>query len=77
MLIVNMNDTDMQLSELVDAAAREDIIIVKDGRPVARMVRIVTPVGERKPGSMKGRIRISDDFDAPLPEEILSAFEGK
>lgn len=78
MLIVNINDTEMQLSELVDAAARgEEIILVRDSLPVVRLVRIPPPAGERKFGSMKGRIQIADDFDAPLPEEILSAFEGK
>lgn len=77
MLIVNVNETELQLSDLLDAVAREEIMLIKDGRPVARMVHIAPPVGERKPGSMKGRITIADDFDAPLPEDILAAFEGK
>ncbi len=74
---VNMHDAKTNFSKLVDAAANgEEIIIAKAGKPVARLVPLAQTVPLRRPGSMKGQIRIADDFDAPLPEDILASFEG-
>jgi hypothetical protein len=42
---------------------------------VARLV--VFSSVERKPGSMKGKISISDDFSAPLPDDVLNDFEDE
>ena len=53
----------------------EEVIIAKSGRPVAKLVRISAE--PRRPGRLKGRIRMEDDFDDPLPEEILKAFRGE
>lgn len=75
MLTVNIHEAKTQLSKLVEAAAQgEEIIIAKAGKPVARLVSI-QPNPVRNPGSLKGKIRISDDFDAPLPEAVQAAFE--
>jgi len=54
----------------------EEIIIAKSGKPVARLVPIKKDVADRKPGSAKGQIVIADNFDDPLPEEIMDAFAG-
>ena len=65
----NLYEAKTQLSRLVDrAAAGEEIIIAKAGRPCARLV----PLGraERKPGRGRGKIRIHEDFDDPLPPEL-------
>ena len=71
---VNLYDAKTNLSELVDrAAAGEEIIIAKAGTPVARLVPL--RVRERTPGRAKGIIRIADDFDAPLPDELIRDFE--
>jgi prevent-host-death family protein len=56
------------------AAAGEEIVITKNRQRIARLVAYVHPAPHRKPGSMKGHIRIGDDFDAPLPREIARAF---
>jgi prevent-host-death family protein len=73
---INLYDAKTRLSELVDrAAAGEEVIIAKAGKPMARLVSL--QVRERIPGRWKGKIHIADDFDAPLPEEILRAFEGE
>jgi prevent-host-death family protein len=73
---INLYDAKTRLSELVDrAAAGEEVIIAKGGKPMARLVPL--QVRERIPGRGKGKIWIADDFDAPLPEEILRAFEGE
>jgi antitoxin (DNA-binding transcriptional repressor) of toxin-antitoxin stability system len=54
----------------------EEIVIAKAGKPVARLVPIVSKAAQRVPGSAAGKIFISDDFDAPLPEDLLAEFEG-
>lgn len=77
---VDIYEAKLQLDELINsAAADEEVIIAKSGIPLARLIPIIpvsTPI-IRKPGSMKGRIWIADDFDAPLPDDIEAAFEGK
>lgn len=66
-----------QLSRLIDRAmAGEEIVITRHGRPVAKLVRADSLGEPRRLGLLRGRIRIADDFDAPLPEELLKAFEG-
>jgi prevent-host-death family protein len=77
MKTVNLHAAKTHLSRLVDeAAAGEDVVIAKAGRPMVRLV----PVRPRKRtgfGDLKGRIRIADDFDAPLPDDLLRAFGAK
>ena len=75
---VNIHQAKTQFSRLVDlAAGGEEIIIAKAGKPVARLVSY-TPKGlVRRPGSLRGKIRIKKNFDAPLPKALLAAFEGK
>jgi prevent-host-death family protein len=75
---VNIYEAKSQLSRLVDEASRgESFVIAKSGTPLARLV----PLGEGRPagvrfGLMKGEIEIADDFDAPLPDDMIEAFEG-
>lgn len=74
---VNIYDAKTRLSELVDrAAAGEEIVIAKAGVPAARLVPLRAVHEKRAPGRWGGKMRIADDFDAPLPDEILAAFEG-
>lgn len=73
MKIVNVHEAKTQLSRLLEGVeAGEDIVIARAGTPVARLVRV--RAGERRPGRLKGRIRMSDDFDAPLPTSAATAF---
>jgi prevent-host-death family protein len=73
-MTLNLYEAKTQLSALVDAAAAGDeIIIAKNGQPMAKLGPI-QPV-RRKPGRLKGKIWISKDFDAPMPE-IEAAFEA-
>jgi len=76
MLALNLYDAKTQLSSLVDqAAAGAEIIIAKNGRPMAKLVPYrQTP--RRRPGRGKGKIWIAADFDAPLPADILASFYG-
>lgn len=77
-MIVNLYEAKTTLSSLVErAAAGEEIIIAKAGHPMARLVAIPKAAKRRKPGGWEGRVKIADDFDDPLPEEVLAAFEGR
>ena len=73
----NLYDARTQLSRLVDrAAAGEEIIIAKAGRPVARLVPMGAPTQPRPLGFMRDEIWIGEDFDAPLPDGLVDAFAG-
>jgi len=75
---VNVYEAKTHLSQLIDrAAAGEEIVIARAGRPVARLVPLADlPSRRRSPGAWRGRVRISDDFDE-LPGEIDAAFRGE
>ncbi len=75
---INIHEAKTQLSKLIEAVeAGEEVIIARAGKPVARLVpfKPVKPV--RMPGLMEGKIWISEDFNDPLPEDILDYFEGR
>lgn len=75
--VLNLQEAKSSLSELVDrAAAGEEIVIAKAGRPLARLVPLRTPVSRRQPGGWQGKVWVGEDFDAPLPDDLLDAFEG-
>ena len=77
MRTVNLHAAKTHLSRLVDqAAAGEEIVIAKAGKPVAKLVPLDRPRARRVLGSLQGRLRVPDDFDEPLPEDVLRAFEG-
>jgi len=72
---VNIHEAKTHLSRLVErAAAGEEIIIARSGRPLARLVPYSVPEPRRTFGRMRGKIRIADDFDAPLPDAVLDMF---
>ena len=74
-MTLNLYEAKTQLSALVDqAAAGAEIIIAKNGKPMAKLVPIKQRV-PRKPGKYKGKIWMSDDFDAPMPD-VIDAFEN-
>jgi prevent-host-death family protein len=75
---INIHQAKTQLSRLVErAAGGEEIIIAKAGKPIARLVPYLAKGAVRRPGVMRGKIRIEKNFDAPLPKELLASFEGK
>ena len=72
---VNLHEAKTHLSRLVDrAASGEEVIIARGGKPVARLVPYERDMTPRRPGSMRGRMRVPDDFDEPLPPEVLKLF---
>jgi len=75
MQTVNIHAAKTNLSSLVErAAAGEEIIIAKAGKARARLAPLDEPDFRKSFGMLKGKIRVSDDFDAPLPPAILKSF---
>lgn len=71
---VNLHEAKAKLSHLVErAAAGEEIIIAKARKPRARLVPL-KPKRRRRPGAGREKVWIADDFDAPLPADLLMAF---
>ncbi len=76
---VNIYEAKTQLSRMIDrAAAGEEIVISRNGRPVARLCPL-EPTGRNpvKFGLLNGQIEVAPDFDAPLPDDVLAEFEGR
>lgn len=75
MKTVNLHAAKTHLSRLVDAAiGGQDIVIAKAGTPMVRLVPVAATRRRTGFGADKGKIRISENFDAPLPDEVLRAF---
>jgi len=75
---VNIHDAKTNLSKLLQLViAGEEIVIAKSGSPIARIVPYTSKPTKRIPGSAKGKIWIAPDFNDPLPDDLLDAFEGK
>ena len=76
---VNMHEAKTSLSRLVERVeAGEEIVIARAGKPAARLVPFTaTRRRRRRLGLLDGRFTIPDDFNAPMPESVLRAFEGR
>jgi prevent-host-death family protein len=76
MRTVNIHAVKTHLSRLVDAAAAgEEIIIAKSGKPLARLCPLAQEPRKRVLGRLRGKLIVPDDFDAPLPDEVIELFE--
>lgn len=76
--VVSMLNAKTTLSQLVKrAAAGETILLGAYGKPEAKLVPVnAEPTPKKRIGILAGKLNVPEDFDAPLPEEILAAFEG-
>jgi prevent-host-death family protein len=75
--VVNMHEAKTTLSQLVEMVERgEEVVIARAGTPVAKLVPVVEVKKPRVLGALKGKIWMSDDFDAPMSEEELALWEG-
>lgn len=75
MTTLNIHEAKTHLSRLVEeAVAGEEIVIAKAGKPLVRLVPLGREAPKRRIGALRGQIQIADDFDAPLPAEILAGF---
>ena len=77
MQLVNIHQAKTNLSKLIEKTLNgEDIIIAKAGKPVAKLVAYKEKIKPRKPGLLKGKIWISDDFNDEDPEINKLFYEG-
>jgi antitoxin (DNA-binding transcriptional repressor) of toxin-antitoxin stability system len=65
------------LKYLNQVEAGETLVIVRSDKPIAELRPIPSSKKLRPFGLCAGEFTVPDDFDAPLPEDLLSAFEGK
>ena len=76
MIKVNIHEAKTHFSQLLNrVGSGEDVVIVKAGKSIARIVPIKKEVKKRQTGSAKGRVIIEDSFFEPLSDKILSEFE--
>ena len=77
MVTVSADEAASQFPRLLaQVEAGEEVVIARDGAPVARIVAVAPRKRRRGFGSMRGLITIDDRFFDPLPEEELAAWEG-
>jgi prevent-host-death family protein len=75
---VNIHEAKTTLSKLVERVeAGEEIVIARAGTPVAKLTPLAKARPRRRLGLLDGKFKIPDDFNAPLPESLLRAFEGR
>jgi prevent-host-death family protein len=75
---VNIHEAKTQFSRLLRrVAAGEEITIANRGVPVARLVPVPPKKAQRVLGIYRGQFSVPDDFDAPLPDDLLDLFEGR
>lgn len=76
--VVNITEAKAQLSALVASAqGGERVLIARAGVPVAVLSGYEASAEPRTLGGWEGEVWVADDFDAPLPEELQRAFEGR
>ncbi len=74
MIVNTITEAKSQLSALIEKAlSGEEIIIKKAGKPVVVLHKYEFHKVKRKPGALKGKIKIAEDFDT-LPSDIAQAF---
>lgn len=76
MVLVSTHEAKTNLSRLLeDALSGEEVVIARGKKPIARLVPYDGGKPTRRPGYLKGAIEIADDFDAPLPADVIKDFE--
>jgi len=74
-MLVNIHDAKTNFSKLINRVLKgDDIVIARDGSPLVRLVVYSEVMRERHGGQLRGLMKISDDFDAPLPDDIIKQF---
>ena len=75
---VNIHEAKTHLSRLLQrVAAGEEVTIARAGKPIARLIKIDRKPSKKRPlGMDRGKVWVSDDFDGPLPDDLLKEFYG-
>jgi prevent-host-death family protein len=72
---VNIHQAKTHLSQLLERVeGGEEIVIARAGKPIARLIPFADDSAPRRLGVMHGQLVVADDFDAPLPPEVLASF---
>ena len=72
---VNIHEAKTHLSKLLDEVSKgKEIVITQSGRLIAKLMGLTPAKPVRKPGFLKGEIKIADNFDAHLTDDLLNAF---
>jgi len=75
---VDVDAARTEFSRLLDAVAGgEEVVIARAGEPMAKLVPIEAKPPKRRLGRLEGKYTVPEDFDAPLPDDLLDAFEGR
>ena len=73
---VTIHEAKTNLSRLIEKACQgEEIVIARGSQPVVRLVSLKDAKGSRKPGSLRGRLKVGPKFFEPLPTEELGPWE--
>ncbi|MEX0834213.1 MAG: type II toxin-antitoxin system Phd/YefM family antitoxin [Actinomycetota bacterium] len=73
---INVHEAKTHFSKLIERVLLgEEVTVAKAGRPVAKLVPVAPELPKREPGSARGDVWMSTDFDAPLPKELQQTFE--
>ncbi|EEG76074.1 type II toxin-antitoxin system Phd/YefM family antitoxin [Dethiobacter alkaliphilus] len=73
---VNIHEAKTNLSKLLlQVQEGQEIVIAKNGQPVAKLIPATQCSGKRVPGSAKGKVKVEPDFNNPLPEQVMESFE--
>ncbi|MGH9315899.1 MAG: type II toxin-antitoxin system Phd/YefM family antitoxin [Thermoanaerobaculia bacterium] len=76
-LTVNVHEAKTHFSRLLDRTQEgQEFVIAKAGRPVARLGPLARQGKNRRLGLLDGKFSVPDDFNEPLPDEVIAAFEG-
>ncbi len=74
-MLVNIHEANTHFSKLLQRVLQgEEIIIARAGRPVARLSPVAGKLARRSPGTARGRVIVSSDFDALLPDDLQKSF---
>jgi prevent-host-death family protein len=75
---VNVHEAKTHFSRLLDRAQDgQEFVIAKAGRPVARLGPLARQGRKRRLGVLDGKFRIPDDFNRPLPDDVIATFGGR
>jgi prevent-host-death family protein len=76
MKTVNVHEAKTHLSRLLEEVeAGQEVVIARAGRPVARLTALLPARPPRRLGALAGRYRVPEDWDAPLPSDVMARFD--
>jgi prevent-host-death family protein len=74
---VNIHDAKTNFSRLIKLVeSGDEVVIARGGRPIARLVPYAAQARRRTLGADSQTVRIADDFDAPLPDDLMDDFDA-